>query len=200
MLIGDAGRCSRNELAASKVMGESPCFRQYQRMDLWDRYYASIGRVVVAGGELEAVLGFLLAGLAELEDERVLRILGPDSFSGMATCCRQLIKMRDSETHSDLLVWLVETEVAWRRRNEVVHGWWHVGAWADDRETPVSISRIRRLPRHRITGRETAKFEFASPEDLDELAGVLRNLVSDAIGLGLGLNFEGFGDDDEDRR
>jgi hypothetical protein len=168
-------------------------------MDLWDRYYASIGRVVVAGGELEGVLGFLLAGLAELEDERVLRILGPDSFAGMIAGCRQLIKVRDIETHSELLVWLGAAEATWRRRNEVVHGWWHVGAWADDRETPISISRIRRLPRHRITGRETAKFEFAAPEDLDELAVALRTLVSDATALGLELKFKGFSDGDEFR-
>jgi hypothetical protein len=166
-------------------------------MDLWERYYASIGRVVVAGGELEGVLGFLLTGLADLEDERVLRILGPDSFAGMTAGCRQLIKMRASEAHSELLVWLGAAEAAWRRRNEVVHGWWHVGAWADDRETPVSISRIRRLPRHGITGWETARFEFASPEELDELAVTLRNLVSDAIRIGLALNFGGFSNDDE---
>lgn len=50
---------------------------------------------------------------------------------------------------------------------------------------------------NRITGGETAKFEFASPEDLDELAGALRSLVSDAIRLGLELKFEGFSEDDE---
>ena len=113
----------------------------------------------------------------------------------MIAGCRQLIKMRDSEIHSDLLAWTGAAEAAWRRRNEVVHGWWHVGAWANDRETPISIGRIRRLPRHRITGRETATLEFASPEDLDELAADLRSLVADAVRLGLTLSFEGFRDD-----
>jgi hypothetical protein len=73
-------------------------------MDVGDRYYASIGRVVVASGELKGVLGFLLAGLAELEGERVLRVLGPDAFSRMIAGCRQLTKGRGSEMHSELLV------------------------------------------------------------------------------------------------
>lgn len=88
-------------------------------------------------------------------------------------------------------------EAAWRRRNEVVHGWWHVGAWADDRESPLSVSRTRSLPLHRITGWETARFEFASPEELDELAVAVRNLVSDAIRIGLALNFAGFSDEND---
>ncbi len=79
----------------------------------------------------------------------------------------------------------------------MVHGWWHVGAWADERETPVSINRILRLPRYRITGRETARFEIASPEDLDELAAALRTLVLDAIRIGVALDFDGFNDGEQ---
>lgn len=164
-------------------------------MDLWDSYYASIGRVVVAVGETEGVLGFLLAGLAKLEDERVLRILGPDSFSGMTAGCRQLIKVCDDADHEELLGWIGAAAQLWLRRNQVVHAWWHFGAWADDRETPLSINRIRRLPRHRITGHETAKLEFAAPEDLDKLAADMRAAVSEAVAIGLRLGFEGFRDD-----
>jgi hypothetical protein len=114
----------------------------------------------------------------------------------MTAGCRQLIKVYDTADHAELLTWLGAAEAVWPRRNQVVHAWWHVGAWADDRETPISINRIRRLPRHRITGRETAKFEFASPEDLDELAAEVTALVADAVRLGLSLGFKGFSDDD----
>jgi hypothetical protein len=61
----------------------------------------------------------------------------------------------------------------------------------------VSINRILRLPRHRITGRETARFEFASPENLDELSAASRTLFLNAIRIEVALDFDCCSDDEQ---
>jgi hypothetical protein len=160
---------------------------------MWERYYPAIGRVTVAGGELEYTVAFMAAGLADIRDQRVLRILAPDSFAAMSSACGQLIGARAREPERVLLPWLDQAGDLWRRRNEVVHAWWHVSAWADDGETPISIARLRQLPRRKIRDLQTATLDFASPQALMQLAEDISAAAGDGSRLGAELDLHGFG-------
>ncbi|HTC69113.1 MAG TPA: hypothetical protein VK662_06050 [Acidothermaceae bacterium] len=170
-----------------------PPVRQTYAVDICEGYYPAIGRVTVAGGQLEYMVAFMVAGLADLRDQRVLRILAPDSFAGMSSACRQLIGARARERELALLPWLDHAGDLWRRRNEVVHAWWHVSAWADDGETPLSIARLRQLPRRKVRDLQTATLDFASPQALMQLAEDIFAAAGEGSRLGTELDLHGFG-------
>jgi hypothetical protein len=79
--------------------------------------------------------------------------------------------------------------VFWFRQRSRIFGLPTQGHPVAGKVSPVDQPHpaIAAAPDH---GTQTAKLEFASPEDLDELAVVLRSLVSDAIRLGVVLRFE----------